>query len=167
MNMSLAVSGQDRTRSRVGFTLMELMIGIAIIGVLLAIGVPSYKKARLDSQRKVAESEVQMLATAVRQLMWDTHFYPNAYEIGTSQGNNLEVEDLTGAGAGVLRASAAYTGWKGPYMRKLGKDPWGKHYWFDPDYIVSGQNRVVVGSYGPNRVGLNNYDKDNIVVVLK
>ncbi|MCE9614979.1 MAG: prepilin-type N-terminal cleavage/methylation domain-containing protein [Lentisphaerae bacterium] len=155
---------------RQGFSMVEIMIVLGIVGILLAVAVPSYKKARTDAKRKEAQAELQMLATAIRQLMWDTHFVPNGYEIDNvpgSHASNDEVSNLGTAGAGILSASSAYVNWKGPYLRKLEKDPWGSNYFFDPDYEINGGTHRVVGSFGPNRTGLNVYDSDNICIILE
>jgi len=38
-------------------------------------------------------------------------------------------------------------------------------YFFDPDYTVDGDTRAVLGSFGPNKAGPNQYDIDDIVVI--
>jgi hypothetical protein len=75
--------------------------------------------------------------------------------------------DLTGASAGLLSAGSGFTGWKGPYIGRITADPWGKSYFFDPDYYVSNVARVAVGSFGPNKVGPNLYDSDDVYKLLK
>ena len=46
------------------------------------------------------------------------------------------------------------------------KDPWGSDYFFDPDYRINGVMWPVVGSFGPNRVGPNQYDSDDIYYIV-
>ena len=52
-------------------------------------------------------------------------------------------------------------------LESIPLDPWKNKCFFDPDYTISGAVRVVVGSFGPNRVGPNLYDRDDIWVILK
>jgi hypothetical protein len=51
-------------------------------------------------------------------------------------------------------------------MQTLTKDPWGHNYFFDNDYTLDGVTKAVVGSYGPNGVGSNLYDEDDIVIII-
>lgn len=70
--------------------------------------------------------------------------------------------------AGLIDTDGAYLNWKGPYMGVIPKDPWGNNYFFDTDYdIGGGVMRVVLGSYGPNGVGNNLYDADDIRLILQ
>lgn len=112
------------------------------------------------------------------------------YDIRNQGANWIEVPDLSTPEAGLLSSRTNFFGsrWQGPYLEKLPIDPWGHQYFFDSDYnvgpsnaseragaVVTGGggvtgptfNRVVVGSYGPNGVGANKYDKDDIYVILK
>ena len=57
-----------RTRKRLyGFTLVEIMIVIAIIGLLCAIAIPSYMRARADSQASACISNLRQIDSAVQQ----------------------------------------------------------------------------------------------------
>ena len=69
--------------------------------------------------------------------------------------------------AGIVASDGRFVKWRGPYMKGVPKDPWDQNYFFDPDYTVKGSNRVVVGSFGPNRVGPNVYDGDDVIVLLR
>jgi hypothetical protein len=39
-------------------------------------------------------------------------------------------------------------------------------YFFDPDYYIGGVKYPVLGSFGPNKVGKNVYDSDDVYLVL-
>jgi len=73
---------------------------------------------------------------------------------------------LTTGAAGLVQTDGNYRNWAGPYIGLIPLDPWGNNYFFDTDYTVDGNLRVVVGSYGPNGVGLNLYDSDDIIRIM-
>lgn len=140
------------------------MIVVLVIGVLLGVAIPHFGKSRNLARTEQAKSDLEMLSNAILQLAWDTGKWPGGSD--RSVPGDLEVWDLTTSAAGLRSATAGFTGWKGPYIAKVPLDPWGSKYFFDPDYRISGVNRVVVGSFGPNKVGPNYYDQDDIYVRL-
>lgn len=147
-----------------GFTLVEIMIVVGIIGILAGIGVPAILKGMQSSRIKEATVEVEMMSAAVLQLAWDTGKWPNGRL--RINGGSGEMWDISPARCGLMDTDGSYNEWKGPYYEGDIKDPWGNPYFFDPDYRVNGVNRVVVGSFGPNGVGRNRYDSDDIYVLL-
>ena len=58
-------------RNRKGFTLIELMIVIAIIGILAAMAVPNFKKAREQAREKACYSNIRVLMGAVEMYNMD------------------------------------------------------------------------------------------------
>jgi general secretion pathway protein G len=147
-----------------GFTLVEIMIVVAVIGLLASMAMFAIHKASQNARIKQAEAELEMLSAAVLQLAWDTGKWPNK-ALRTKPGST-EIWNISGSGAGLFKTDGSYNGWKGPYYEGAIFDPWGNPYFFDPDYIVKGVNRIVVGSFGPNRIGRNLYDKDDIKILL-
>jgi type II secretory pathway pseudopilin PulG len=144
------------------------MVVVAIIGLLVGIAVPAYNKVRTESRIKKAESALQILSAGLLQLAWDTGKWPRGYDRATvrSLSNPLEASDLSVGSVGLMLNDGRFSNWKGPYVPKIPKDPWGKNYFFDPDYWYRGAWRVAVGSFGPNKSVMNNYDSDNIIVLL-
>ncbi len=67
-----------------GFTLIELMIVVAIIGILAAIAYPSYRDYIIRSNRAAAESYMLGMATKEEQYILDARQYGTASEIGMS-----------------------------------------------------------------------------------
>lgn len=62
-------------KSRAGFTLIELMIAVAIIGVLLAIAVPSYRDYIVKASREAAKTELMQLANVQEKIYLNSNNY--------------------------------------------------------------------------------------------
>ncbi len=72
-------------KNKKGFTLIELMIVIAIIAILAAILVPNFLKARAQGQLAACESNIKNLATALEMYATDnTGTYPASLGVLTS-----------------------------------------------------------------------------------
>lgn len=69
-------------KNRRGFTLIELMIVIAIIGILAAIAIPNFSKARRQARLKACISNMRTMEGAVEMYMMDNN------------ANDVTVEDL-------------------------------------------------------------------------
>lgn len=96
-----------------GFTLLELLVVVAIIGLLVAYVGPRYVSQIGKSETAAARAQLDALAKALDTFRLDTGHYPS-----TAQG-------LT-----ALRARpASEARWNGPYLQKdVPADPWGKPY---------------------------------------
>ncbi len=147
-----------------GFTLVEILVVTLIIGLLASLAVVVVVKGNRSSLKRQAEAELEMMSAAILQLAWDTGKWPNQ-RLRTNPGS-AEVWDISLDSAGIMGSNGSYTDWKGPYFDGATLDPWGNPYFFDPDYRINGVMRIVVGSFGPNGRGRNQYDSDDIYVRL-
>jgi len=146
------------------FTLTEVMIVVLIVSVLLGVAIPGYTVARRSARVNQARTELEFLAAAIYQMASDTGRWPGG--VGRNSSVGYEVWDLSTADAGIMQADSDFPHWDGPYANTIPEDPWGSQYFFDQDYRLNGQWRVVVGSFGPNRSGRNVYDDDNVYIIL-
>ena len=153
-----------RDMKKTGFTLVEVMVVVAVIGLLAAMAVPAVMKSIRNSRIKQARTELAMISSAVDQLAWDTGKWPN--QSPRTSAGSTEIWEISPDVCGLLGNDGSYEGWKGPYYDGAINDPWGNPYFFDPDYNANGGVHIVVGSFGPNGVGRNLYDSDDIYILL-
>lgn len=78
----------------------------------------------------------------------------------------MEIWDLTTTNAGLVAANASFVNWRGPYLPSIQPDPWGKNYFFDPDYFIGGIKYAAIGSFGANQCCPNAYDSDDVILIL-
>ena len=104
------IRGDDRDRER-GFTLLELLVVLAILGLLIGLVAPRALQLLASSKVKIAEQSIERLAGVLDIYKLDVGSYPT-----TDQGLQALVE-----------RPAGITRWNGPYLKgdKLPEDPWG------------------------------------------
>ena len=151
------------TRSS-GYTLIELLVNLAIIGILTGISISTYMTYKEKAKTARVQAELKNIHLAIVALANDTELWPGPNTIGVTA--NQEIWNLSAPEAGLVAATSAFTNWQGPYIQSIPKDPWGSNYFFDPDYYINGTPVPVVGSFGPDKKGKFTYDSNNIYRLL-
>lgn len=105
-----------------GFTLLELLVVLVIVGLLVGYVGPKYFSHLGKSEVKAAKMQMSSLRKALDVYRLDNGKYPDQ-----QQGLNALVVAPEGS-----------TKWQGPYLEKaVPNDPWGKPY----QYRIPGENR--------------------------
>jgi len=121
-----------RQAGRAGFTLVEMLVVLAILGLVVGLVGPRVLSYLSDSKVKTAQIQMENLASALDLYYLDSGRYPTTEEGLTA----------------LVRRPANASPWNGPYLKtsSVPKDPWGHDYL----YRAPGQNAPYdVGSLGP------------------
>jgi general secretion pathway protein G len=109
-----ALSSITRRRAQGGFTLIEIMVVVVILGILASVVVPKIMDRPDKARQTKAAHDVRAIENALSLFKLDNFVYPT-----TDQG----LESL------VSKPGGDFPNWKsGGYLDKLPKDPWGRPY---------------------------------------
>ncbi len=97
-----------------GFTLVELLVVLIILGLVASIAGPNVMKYLGSSKAKTAKLQIKEIESSLELFFLDTGSYPS-----TSAGLNALIKNDT-----------SISGWNGPYFKKalVPDDPWGNPY---------------------------------------
>jgi len=127
--------------NRKGFTLIELMLVVIIIGALIAMVFPRLTGRGEQARVGAAKADIQVnIATALKLYELDNGTFPQTDE---------------GLGALLSQTSSA-NNWNGPYLEKKPLDPWGKEY----KYVFPGSHRA---DYDLSSLGRDGVESDDDV----
>ncbi len=176
LNNSLSKSGsKSRKHGGWGFTLIELVVVLVVIGILAAVLTPIVGSMIEDARVTAAQRDVQEIAKAVQNFRKNTGKWPifvsgvsittssTVYDVLLGPGSDPEPAGsawLTGsrgdADAILTRNTPSYTTsgrfkWRGPYIAELLSDPWGNAYLINTKSLKFGVKEAgLVLSAGPN-----------------
>jgi len=109
-------------RLKRAFTLVELMVVVAILGILATVVVVNVSGRTGEAKRARAKTDFAAFKTAIRLYKIDTGRYPQALQ-------GLLQQDAKG---------------KGPWIEELAKDPWDNDYYYE----YRGRGKFVITSFG-------------------
>ncbi len=136
----------NKTKYEKGFTLIEIIIVVIILGLIAALVGPRLFKKVEKSKQQLTKTQIVMIENAVKMFKLDTGRYPSSNE----------------GLAGLLQQPSGADNWDGPYLEKgLPKDPWGRDY----VYTYPGKNYtfeiVSLGADGKEGGENENQDVNN------
>jgi general secretion pathway protein G len=116
-----------------GFTLLELLVVVTIIGLLAAYVGPKYFSQLGKSEQGVAKAQIEAFARALDTYRLDVGQYPT-----TEEGLNA-----------LLVKPANVVKWNGPYLQKaVPVDPWGRPYLFRSPGVSGDFDLISYGKDG-------------------
>ena len=115
-------------RAQAGFTLIEIMVVVFILGLLVTLVAPKIIGRTDDARRTKAAADIKAIEQALDLYKLDNGFYPPS------------IDALVGASA---HRAGGFGGGSEGYLDKVPIDPWGNPY----VYLTDG-NRPVIKSFG-------------------
>ena len=119
--------GASRRGSRAGFTLIEILMVVVIIGILVAVVMPRIGGRVKQSNIAAARASIANIALAVDMYEVDNGVYPPTLQSLITKGSEMN--------------------WNGPYLRdgRMPIDPWGTAFSYTPK-----ENGYEIRSAGPD-----------------
>ena len=127
-----------RSRRREGFTLMELLLVMAILVILLGLVAPRFLGTQQKANINAAKSQIGLFKSPLEMYALDLNNYP-ATEFG--------LQSLAEAPADMENPNR----WKGPYLDShIPKDPWGNDYQYEYPPTHEERDFPDIWSLGPD-----------------
>lgn len=135
---------------RRAFTLIEIIVVIAVIGLLAGLVAPMVFRNVGDAKVSAAKAQMELFALGLEQYRLDNDYYP-------SSAQGLEALRALPAGDPVAR------NWRGPYLRKgIPLDPWGNAYLYQSPGTANPQGFDLLTQGRDGRPGGDGEDADLI-----
>jgi general secretion pathway protein G len=130
--MRARVARERPADGEAGFTLIEMLVVITIIGLIMGLVGPRVLNYLAESKVKTARIQIESLSAAI-----DLYYLDNGHYPSTSDGLDA-----------LVRRPAGDESWNGPYLKtaKPPADPWGRPYVYK---IPGDHGPYEIASYGP------------------
>lgn len=141
--MSINLTNKKVPNNQAGFTLMEMLVVLVLIGLIAMVAIPQITRMLGSAKSKATNIQMETLSTAIRFYQLDVGDYP-------SNSEGLEA----------LWSATDKPGWNGPYVRQERQllDPWGNAF----IYRVPGENAPydLISLGADNKEGGSGEDAD-------
>ncbi len=140
---------QENTQSvhaQRGFTLLEIVIAIAVLALLAGTIVPMVGSTMADSKKAQAQSEVKAIVEAIGRYKLDTGLYP------PGEQNNPNANFGSTDSAMLSLSTTLVHGTKKYLSKAITRDPWGRPYIYGINTAGGNITDVFVLSMGPDGV---------------
>jgi len=136
------------THQRGGFTLVELLVVLAILVLLISMVGPRILGSKQKADVSAAKTQIGMLQSALESYVVDMRQYPE-----TEMGLAALIEDP-------VKEDEKKSKWDGPYLKKgqVPKDPWGNDYQYAFPGNHGNKKEPDLWSFGPD--GQDNTEDD-------
>lgn len=149
--MKKSLIKRSRYSSRRGFTLVELLLVLVILGILAALVLPKFTGRTEQARITAAQTQIATFGTALDAYEVDTGSYPRGQD-GLMQ---------------LVVQPADVTGWRGPYLKSdIPLDPWGHAYIYEFPGKVNASG-YDIRSAGPDGQAGTNDDVVNAAITAK
>jgi len=133
MKKTRKVCGSFITGQEDGFTLIEMVVVVIIIGLLAALVVPRFFGKVDDAKLMAAQAQIELFGLGLDHFRLDVGRYPTS-----SEGLRA-----------VRTAPIGVEGWKGPYLKKdIPKDPWRRAFIYTSPGVHGDYDLISYGADG-------------------
>ena len=148
-------TGRGRSKSRrAGFTLMEVLLVMAILVIMGTLVVANFSGILFKSKAKSAKIQLQAIGKALELYQIDMNSYPDPNS-GLYALQERPPEDTLGG----------TSDWGGPYLKKaLPLDPWNQEYLYEVGFDGNDQQFYKIWSAGPNMQNENGEEGTDDIV---
>lgn len=132
-----------RDRKEVGFSLIELLVVVVIMGILASMAVKQFSGQDDKARQTTAQYSIEVIGTSMDLYRLDVGYYPSSDE-----------------GIEALLEDPGNDRWQGPYMKKFPMDPWGRAFVYRSPGEESGHEYEILSLGKDGEVGGEDFDMD-------
>jgi len=145
-----------KCQKRHGFTLIEMLVVLAIIVLLATMVAPRFFGTQKKANRQKTEADIKIVQAQLERFHFDMKRFPSTEEglsalvKSPSSGVSSEIDDGETANETFNTRSGGSSNWAGPYVTRMMKDPWGNSYQYEYPPTHGVGNEPDIWSFGPD-----------------